>query len=143
MCIHPVHLQPCSQDPTQPSRPLAAGEGELGYKAQPSVSYHCRALNNCNFYQPILMTTIIQYIYEYGYCGSSWAMLLLLSEIPYMVLCVLFNLPAKLWFVLQELVNLELMEENRTASPVWFQSIKLQTIPLQNVEIKNYEVRKS
>lgn len=37
--------------------------GELGYKAQPSVSYHCRALNNCNFYQPILMTTIIQYIY--------------------------------------------------------------------------------
>ena len=89
------------------------------------------------------MTTIIQYIYEYGYCGSSWAMLLLLSEIPYMVLCVLFNLPAKLWFVLQELVNLELMEENRTASPVWFQSIKLQTIPLQNVEIKNYEVRKS
>lgn len=67
-------------------------------------------------------------------------MLLLLSEIPYMVLCVLFNLPAKLWFVLQELVNLELMEENRTASPVWFQP---QTIPLQNVEIKNYEVRKS
>ena len=86
------------------------------------------------------MTTIIQYIYEYGYCGSSWAMLLLLSEIPYMVLCVLFNLPAKLWFVLQELVNLELMEENRMASPVWFQP---QTIPLQNVEIKNYEVRKS
>lgn len=63
-------------------------------------------------------------MYKYGYCGSSWAMLLLLSEIPYMVLCVLFDLPAKLWFVRQELINLEIMEENRTASPVWLQSIK-------------------
>lgn len=43
-------MQPCAsilytfslvpRTPTQPSRPLEAGEGELGYKAQPNVSYH-------------------------------------------------------------------------------------------------------
>ena len=46
-------------------------------------------------------------------------MLLLLSEIPYMVLCVPFNLLAKLWLVRQKLINLE--ENRRVIIPESFQ----------------------
>ena len=64
-------------------------------------------------------------------------MLLLLSEIPYMVLCVPFNLLAKLWLVRQKLINLE--ENRRVIIPELFQFYhKPQTTLSQNVnKIKN------
>ena len=136
MCVSPSFLYICSRPhPSLPSqyKPQKAGLGGLRTKPVYLVLQSTEQLW-------LLLANIDKhniYIYEYGYCGSSWATLLLLSEIPYMVLCVPFNLLAKLWLVRQKLINLELIEENRRGIPD-YTTTKPQTTLSQNVnEIKN------